>query len=251
MKIMTPIQTYEHPEFHDRALLIGMIHMGRPDYYEHIQAFVDEHEKNGAAVHYELVGFADSKAVQSVSHINRLKLHLEQEFDGMLGDFGRAIFQGDNASVFDAGVDHVSQAALTYRQSWENHDTDDLDIARHQKLVALLGRYAVMRLVKLAMHSRSVRSAIEETARRTLLELPSADQDKAEKPSPLDPSSVLIDYRNEIALTALDRHFERTPGSELVLIWGVGHLAGIGAGLVERGFELVDTQEVHAADSAQ
>jgi hypothetical protein len=63
----------------------------------------------------------------------------------------------------------------------------------------------------------------------------------------LDPGSQrFAELRERIVLKALDEQRTQTPDADFVLVWGAGHLIGIGQGLTERGYKQ-ETETWHTA----
>ncbi len=57
---------------------------------------------------------------------------------------------------------------------------------------------------------------------------------------------AIIDYRNDIALSAIRRQLEDDPNSSLVLLWGAAHLPGISKGLTLDGYRKSDEVAIPA-----
>ncbi len=61
-----------------------------------------------------------------------------------------------------------------------------------------------------------------------------------------DTTSAVLDFRNDIALKAIDEQQEKTPGTDVLLLWGAGHLPGLGEGLQQRGYAKVNEENLVA-----
>lgn len=145
---------------------------------------------------------------------------------------------------------------LPSEAGWENHDATMLDV------VERLGEKTLHRQMSLAkLVAKSVEYTKDPDKQRELIlnnyARPveralsgSLNQGRIAKLLFRNVGATIVDYRNDIALSAVDRHFEAAPGSELALIWGAGHLAGLGAGLEARGYEQADEQIILALDGA-
>jgi hypothetical protein len=234
--ISSPIHTYVHPERHSRIDLIGMIHIGEASYYQRVQNIVDARNADGALTHYEMVKRAGTAELTTAPR--RVQANVQRV---------RAIMRNVD-SLFE-GLDLTHQKkGLMYRQSWENHDTTEIDEAARMSTIPLSGLLMATRAM------RAFAQTLPPNERRDLLvqNLQQTTNNLHSRQSPLkrllygNNERVIIDYRNDIALEAIDNQLQEEPESDLVLLWGMGHLAGLGAGLKNRGFSKVDEQRLVA-----
>lgn len=234
--VTTPIQTYSHPEFNNEISLVGMTHLAEPSYYETVQKILDNQDAAGTVIHYERLQEPTTEQRQNLTPRQIAKMRL-------LGAIMSEIYSWGETSDFVQQLDH-----LQYRDHWENHDANRLDLLDHMNGPRLFLQYLTIQAIGVAI------SRVEPHQRRKMIQegLAEARQKPANNPAPTSRKDRLtdiltgfddyavLDYRNEIALDAFDDQQAVFPGSDVSLVWGVDHLPGLGAGLVERGYQKVD-----------
>ena len=237
-----PIRDYRHPESNNRVGIVAVSHRAQASYYQAIHAELARRTANGATVYYEYTRHPTSEELAQASPEARRSLEKIKEL-GQLSD-----------GIFDKIGLAYQLTALPAEAGWENHDASLLDVAERVGKKALRRQVIMTKIAVSAINN----STSPEKRRDLILNL-YGSSDKALSGPPkrrlarllgMDMMPTIVDYRNDIALGAVDRHFEAVPGSELALIWGVGHLAGLGAGLEERGYEQVSEQMILALDGA-
>ncbi|HEX8762412.1 MAG TPA: hypothetical protein VF733_01505 [Candidatus Saccharimonadales bacterium] len=235
--IKTPIQTYEHLKEGKLVTLVGVVHMAQQsDYYPTIQDIIDGREADGAVVHFEGVRRSTKQeaAIVQPSHAicNRVR-RLRKIIDlpkMVYGDF----------NFFEQGK------ALKRRETWENHDATELQIAQRMPTTTLMATSLVLKTLGYSFN----RLSPEE---RLALYKDSGDRfaetsEKVVRAIAKGFGPAIEVYRNDIALNAYDDLQEHDPGRDAVLLWGAGHLPGLGEGLVDRGFGLKEEQTLLATD---
>ncbi len=244
--VQTPIHTYTHPWYESQVDLIGMIHIAQAPYYDTIQTIIDTKEAEGAAVHYEKI-----KQNTPEEHANADPLTIAKASQL------RTMMKGIYGILEDLDLGLVKQLdSLTYPEHWQNHDATELDIASR------LGSFTVMRhvgLIKLITSGFNLLDGDEERQQKRdilLKALHSATQEESPREKLIKKvlfgslDDTILDYRNNIALRAYDRQQRVDPKAATVLIWGAGHLKGLGAGLARRGYKKVHEQKLVAIDAS-
>lgn len=239
--VATPVQEYTHPEYENRITLVGMIHVAQFPYFRAIQDIIDERERDGATVHYEMVADVRPEGAQApqqdVEKADRLK-------STMLAIYG---WFKDSGLV-------LQTESLEYKSHWENHDSTLLE------LVGAMSNLSVRRLSGIVgLYDRLFNNMKPAEQQKFVLKFAESIEKSMARDHQANWLSrvllgnlqrPLLDYRNEIALEAIDRSMETGSVSDFALIWGAAHLRGLGQGLVRRGYEKSDQYQVNAIDTA-
>lgn len=220
--LATPLYEFEHAHTDSTLSLVGTIHIGTSTYYEDIQAYAQDRQAAGSAVHYELVNKADDAALKAAGPEVADSVIALRNF----GDFFTAICDK---------LDLVHQTdGITYADSWENHDANELELAQ------LLGAEAVRKLVQanesLTQLSDSRPDFTAKFLKAVLRTLPvmCLTQDMLPRSQA---KRTLVDYRNTIALKAVARTLADDPDRDITMIWGAGHVPGLRKGLERQGYQ--------------
>lgn len=234
--IKTPILTYEHTERGNRVDLVGMIHVAEPAYYEAIQGFVDRRAHEGAVVHYEGVKRVSKeqfrqapRQVRQNAALSRMAL---RDLYHMVSDVDGLVHQGKG---------------ITYRKEWKNNDATILDQGASMSRLAVDSLYASTRILKLV--NRVVgKEMMHQLLRESLRGIDESDG----KPRGIrrigaaSREDFVIRKRNEIAIAALDEELHDNPDTDVLLMWGAGHLPGMSHEVENRGFVQTDEQYLTA-----
>lgn len=223
--LQTPVHEWRRDG--QRIRLIGMVHVGEAEYYRRVQAMLDAADRDGAAVHYEGVR--------------------PQPADAELTAWEREILPGPDAPPrpwmreVAALMGLVYQRdALTMREHWHNVDVDRLTALRSMGPEA--GRRLFERspafLDEIGEMSDGARHFLAGALRAVARTMPATHR--------LVPASLTLgrpamrmveDWRNILATTAALREVHGRP---VVLVWGAGHLSGMGDILKTNGFRLAE-----------
>lgn len=239
-----PVAEYTHTHLDRRVLLVGMIHIGDESYCKEVQQMVGERESDGATVHYEMVRRPSEEELTEASKLTLRKL-------GMLS----AIMRGGIYSWLD-GTGLVRQStSLWVGKNWQNHDATLMKTAEDMPLAALSFQYMAFRGVSAVMSRYSLEDRIEIVtnvlAKGKGSELITEPRKRIGAVGRLimgDLDVALHDRRNEAALTGVDEHAASFDKSDLVLIWGAGHLHDLSKGLEQRGYAQTDISTLAAID---
>ncbi len=239
--VSTPVHEYTHPEFENQITLMGMIHIAQESYYRSVQEMIAGHEAGGAIVHYE--GVKDVRP----STADIPEAHIEK------ADRLKAVMSSIYGWFENSGLS-LQTEVLEYSEDWENHDST---------LIELAGRMSNLSSRRLSrfigFYDHLFEDMKPEQQQKLVLKFAQAMERGLSKDRQMGWASRLLlgnlkgpilDYRNDIALAALDEASAADPESDFVLVWGAGHLRGLGKGLVKRGYQKVDEDKVQAIDTA-
>jgi hypothetical protein len=223
-RLQTAVHHYLHADPPRRITVIGTHHFGVPAYWTDIRARIDRMTAQGAVVHCEGSSLVPDAADATdeerrlLSELRRCRVLEQQRVSQVFG----WVHQRDGLGyppdwqIIDLshleilrrlGPDMIGKVAGTMRRMVDWPDSDRRGPARYRFLIAVR--------VRMTGNDRAI-------TRR----------------GPAD--AVLIDDRHRLALDAV-----AGTGRDTVLVWGASHLAGLGAGLREKGFVRCDDTEWH------
>lgn len=237
--ITTPIHTFIHPEFESQVNVIGMMHVAQPNYYRIIQAIVDHRDNAGAIVHYEGIKSMSADDLASAPRSVVIK-----------AEYSRDIFQQVYSWFDEVGLVRQKNA-LNYHKHWENHDMTESELLDRLNGFALRRQRTLTNFLG-KMHRKAEYEARQEFILSILKKTMDSDRTNNWMAKLLlgVQNEIIIDDRNAIALSAFDEQQQADPEADVVLLWGAGHLPGLGVGLQKRGFVKVDVQKVTAIVSS-
>src|SRR6266511_999564 len=225
--LQTSIHYYAHPGTGRRVTVIGTHHVGERAYFAGLRVVIDELEAAGALVHCEgsrLLPCDDpditAEEQQLLAELRRCD-ELEKRRLAHLGWVGQ--------------ID-----GLGYPPHWQVIDLSYLEILRR------LGVTAIQRLVhgktKAFDWPNDDRKGIDRLRLRIAATLHATANDRhVTQLNDREPTkTVLLGDRTTVALNGVagtDR--------DTVLVWGVAHMPGLGAGLREQGFVRSDEPQWH------
>lgn len=215
--LQTPVITWRKPGRPGTVTVVGVAHLGEPGYYAAVAAVIDEAERGGAAVHYELIdqptpGELAAVTGEEIAAYEALRRQLDSGTTDALAGYYGWVYQTD---------------ALAYPPRWRNTDMNSLELVR------ALGPENIIAAGQPPPTSvgqqHALAAGMSGVLFRLMTVLPvTALTGKADTDRP-----VILDQRNEIALAALP------PSGDVVLIWGAEHLIGIGRALCRAGFRRI------------
>jgi hypothetical protein len=221
----TPLCEFEHPQTGSNIGVVGVIHLGEQSYFDTVSDYILDREDAGAQVHYE--GLKPASKVESV----KFKAEAKQA-EAMANSLNTMHYVIAEA----LGVQSQGES-IDYASSWQNHDIGRVELVR------LLGAKGVSRLTQLGDRAEKLEAALSP-------ELLAATLRAAFRFTPIfipmgivlrrHERKILVDHRNEIALAGIDDTLSEEPDRDIALLWGAGHLPGIGKGLQQRGYRLTD-----------
>jgi hypothetical protein len=218
-------RTYRHPETGSRIDLIGVVHFAEQQFYDKIQEFIDEREESGAVIHFESTKRATPEEYKAAPpQVRRNIRRIRKIHKGFK-------FMSDRLGLVP------QKQGLNYRQTWENHDATELDIAARLNPRSL-GKYALLSR-GLSVVGNVLPPDMMHYFLVAGLSTPDEELSKPKRPTKKyieDKNAVIRTYRNEVALAAVDAQLGREPGSDIALLWGGGHVADLGKGLEARHY---------------
>ncbi|MEO8862957.1 MAG: hypothetical protein ABI354_01400 [Candidatus Saccharimonadales bacterium] len=236
--VSAPIRTYEHPNTGSVIDIVPTIHVGEPSYYARLGDYVRARQDKGFIVQYESI--AESE---------------EPEYPlSLAGRFKHKLLIATMDASYDASViatdasRYVAQPndRLFREEGSTNVDVDESYTAANMGVLAQLDDlYSTTRFRrKLSKASRT--KDVEQLNEFIFSVIKKGVETSLGTRRRLHPPShkFIIDKRNEVALTGVDNTLETDPSAKIVLIWGLGHLAGLAAGLKRRDYEHVDSKDI-------
>ena len=242
-KASTPIDSFEHSATGSLIDIVSMVHVGLPRYYQNLGDYITSRQDDGFQVHHEGIApsddFVPRNSVEKVK--NKLfQLSTDASINGLV--------------ILEIGSEYTNQG--NDQLFYEAGSSGEHDVTEAEYITGLSVLTHAARLIGNRRLSRSIRKASRSKTPAALDErifgivrsniVAYEDGDKRHR-SPGD--KFVIQKRNEIALAGVDGALEVDDAAKLVLVWGLGHLAGLRSGLVDRGYEHVGRQEVEAAFS--
>lgn len=237
-EVSTTINKFEHPETGSRVDLVSLMHVGKPEYYRRLGRYIMGRQNEGFTVHHEGISDDDFKPT---GLLERMKLMVQKaKWNNSYHDYSLVnLYSSYEAQDYSRLFDDTKPN--------ENHDIAMSEIiARTDILICLrslmASRKQLRRDEKAARRGTEV---IDEVIFRDIKE----DVDSAKNGGVRNKrrDRVIIHLRNNVALEGVDSALEEDPSAKIVLIWGIGHLAGLQSGLTDRGYTLTDSQEIHLA----
>ncbi len=233
-RLSTGVSRWHHAETDTTLFLVGAVHIGEREYFTRLQQILDATD----VVLFEGVGrgaAADAPPPEELAKLDAL-MQVQLQLKDVLG----LAFQKD-------GMD--------YRRSfWRNADADYPSMRREmdRRGVSLPTDNAMVRgLLKLVLGSLDVATAGEDN--RTRMRLRRQFASVLGSPALLrggmmrGAMSVILDWRNEVAIEFLDRELDAGPdGRWLSLFYGAAHLPDFERRLEGRGFTCVGADWLEA-----
>lgn len=237
--VTTPIDTFEHPETGSVIDIVSMFHVGEPSYYHKLGSYIMGRQDEGFGVHYESITDNDAPNADS-GFLDGLKRKLflaeaDAQVDGMV------------ILMLDSSYTTQSNDDLFRDEGARNNDVTEEEIIANTSLFAQLAKFVHARKFRreLKRAARKGTESLDEHTFTKLKKLEDTVKSGNERKSP--GHHIIIDRRNEVALAGVDAELVENQDAKLVLVWGLGHLAGLSSGLIERGYTHADTQEVTVA----
>lgn len=238
-KITTPIDTFAHPETGSQIDLVSVVHVGLPSYYQKLGSYIMDRQDQGFAVHHEGIAVSDEgKGI--VSPLGRIKRRI------MLAEMDQED-KGYASVILHSSYTFQDNTELFHEAGSERHDLTEADVAQRTGIFTHIRAYG---------SSRRFSSKLEKAANKGPEEMDEfvfgvikAGVDKAKSGTERNKQrrKVTINMRNQVALEGVDAALQDDPDARLVLVWGIGHLAGLQSGLLDRGYEHIGRQETDLA----
>ena len=238
-KIATPINKFEHLDSGSQIDIVSVVHVGAPDYYRKLGNYITTRQNNGFTVHYETIS-SDDKMTPPTNPIESLKTRVQE---------ARTDISADNLILVEDYSNYTTQcdSDMFNISDAENHDITEADYVRRSGLLTLTGNW---------INARRLNHKLEKAANRgsdimdeLIFDLLKKDIDAIANGTRRNKrrDGVTIHARNQIALEGIDTALADNSAAKLLLVWGIGHLAGLQSGLIYRGYALTDHEEVDVA----
>lgn len=223
----TTIAEFAHPDTSSEIAIVGNRHYGSEGYMQELKSRLAHYRADGATIHFEGVSLLtdNEKALLTKSQL-RSYVGLRQ-----LLDFGERLHEG-------RGFARV-QTIIESSEEWEWHDTTSYDLMTRASMKQRLTMGAMGVIVSLASSATDINTLYEAIYENEAID---KDPSRISKAMSNAINPLIVDYRNNIALGAVDTSLTVAPSQNLALLWGDGHVAGLSEGLRIRGYELVSTE---------
>lgn len=229
--LKAPIRTLLNPDTGSSVTLFGMLHAAQPEFYATIAQKVAELEAAGAMVHYETVRPPDQDELNATPELGRVGVQMiSKQFEMSLAGF------------VDCGL-VLQREQMPPAESWENHDISMIEA------VKFYGPTGIRELAQALASGQNVLDELHPLITRAFtLQILQSEIAVAAGRSPRESVFQGIDrqlsiHRETLALAAADLHLVSDPGSDLLLLWGVAHLAGLTSGFIKRGYKVEDGEQ--------
>jgi hypothetical protein len=206
------------------VLLVGVVHIGLPQYYAQIQALISAHEQAGGVVLYEGLGGLTADEITGLSPPERAIYRTLAPLHDLYRTLARGlglVFQGE---------------ALRYdREHWINADLSLRELVRRWSEA---GAPTLPLSLAGAGEVAFPRGWVGEATGATMLLLTPALLRVMSGLSARIPTigrlrELLLSDRNRTALDAMEA---ATPNRDVIILYGAAHLTGLMQGLARRGF---------------
>jgi len=241
-QVTTPIDTFENPATGSLIDIVSTIHVADPSYYQELGQYIMSRQDEGFKVHRETIDSSPDFITTGLREKMKAKLQdarVDASVDWLLTVQGRTPYRlQQNKWLVRDEVD-------------DQHDVTEAECIRNISLGAQLSKYmlawAGRQNIQRAAERKNPRD-FEEYIFALLRKAVAPYESGARGPRRWG-DAMIIDERNRIALSGVDKEIEEDGRTNLVLVWGMGHLAGLSAGLTARGYEHMGRRDVVAASS--
>jgi len=225
-QLETPVYHLENEHTGSQVDFFGMIHIGRPAYYQAVHDLTDAMATSrGSEVHYELV------KASTGNELAELGASAEEitSLSSMMSAFGDLILRNLPGNT-------QQQKALHYEPTWQNHDMS------FSELVQRLGKPDIKRMVESLRLIQESQRDIQPDVLRFLIRTAFRGMPILAPLSRVlgDPNfrQVIVDDRNRIATNAVRDRLAENPAQNFVMLWGAEHAPGIISTLEGMGYKL-------------
>lgn len=238
-KVATPIDSFANPATGSQIDVVSMIHVGAPSYYQNLGRYIVARQEEGFTVHYEAITESDKKT-ETVGPLERIKQRILFAERDHLDEAYALVMEHSCYTVQD-------DTELFLEDGSENHDMSATEIVSHMGLLTHIIEWS---------STRKLRHKLEKAARRGPEEINeyifgliknSVDMAASGKAGNKRRDKVVVNMRNQAALGGIDSVLKENADARLVLVWGMGHFAGLQSGLIERGYDHSSRQETTVA----
>ena len=238
-KVTTPIDTFEQPESGSQIDLVSVVHVGMPSYYRKLGDYIMAKQHDGFTVQYEGIAESD-ETTEARGPIENTKRRVQTAR-------GDQVVEGYVSILAHSRYTIQDNSELFHGTDSERHDMSEADYISQTSLLTsvrgLIGERRLRRKLEKAATEGS--EAMDELVFGLIKE--GADEGINFERRNKRHDKVTIHARNQIALEAVDTALVDNPEAKLVLIWGIGHLAGLQSGLLDKGYGHIARQEIDVA----
>jgi hypothetical protein len=234
--LQTPTRIYQHSSSGRTVFLVGVIHIGRKAYYEAIQSLIDQLSQHKFRILYEGVGKMDDKDMLALPPKQRVIAKQMRAISSAMQEM--------SALLLDEGIVYQKQG-LSYPDSWIR---TDVDISHMVQLFAEAdlhfweGPSDKPEKKVLDDVPEDVVGFIKALFVTAIRLLPGISKVMGVftqfNPKKRARQHIIITLRNEVAARGILEHAEH---SDVLSIWGAGHIPGIHEHLSTAGYRHTQT----------
>lgn len=237
-KIATPVDTFEHPDTGSVVDVVSMLHIGDSRYYKRVGEYVMARQSEGFVVQYEDISSVEHPEARSTPRQRAKAKLLDMVLDAQV--------DRNVLLMLHLGYEGQPNEGLFLKESSQRHDISMAEVVESTSFALGVAKFVAARR-NLRRAKRKFKKGPRELERH-FFSIVKDETDKmvagAQKRKWGD--GLIIDRRNQVALGGVDGALAQDPSTHICLIWGWGHLSGLSAGLVERGYTNVGHREIDA-----
>ena len=223
-KLQTPVIFYEHPVTKRIVVFVATIHLGEPEYFVELQKCIDSLVSGGYKVLFEGVQKLTPEEEECLTDKERRVSRQLQVLFELVQEIGKLMSL------------QYQKSGLTYDTTWINTDVSQYDLIRllvSQNVTLLKKEKGVEELFNDEVGKLAVRWLVNKLFDQFIAFAVIAYVASLFLPNKRKLRRIILDNRNEVGLRGINECLSR---SNVVTIWGAGHLRGIEKSLKGYGF---------------
>lgn len=194
--------------------LVGVSHFATSAYFKKISAYIQHREDEGSVVHYEDLS---SPEEATLCNFQTWIQRLCGEYDSLARrNIVETLFYDPTVTGQENGP------GIHYRERWQAHDASTADLFKE------MGRLQSTWLVRYKLYELDERSR-PNSVRRAAIRVGQVATGKIRE-------EFIINWRNQIALRAVENTIIDNPNQNITLLWGYSHTIGLAKGVTGLGY---------------
>lgn len=229
-KIQTPVVCYENPETRRRIVFISTIHIAEPEYYSELQQLIDSlpdykilfeglqkltHREKKALTDIERRKVKEAMYTFRAVRISGNTLNLQEQKDGLAYHANKGIWINSDIRFYELVRMFASRDVSLPKEKFLGSFTND---SAYKLMISWIENKALEQMIP-----ATVLGGLISLFFRKIRLL----------------KSIILDHRNKEAIRCVREHASE---HNLAMIWGAGHLTGIGNLLKQDGYFEIDRQ---------
>ena len=230
--LQIPVRFYQHKKTRRKVILVGVIHIGKLNYYKRIQALIDKVASEGYHILYEAVGKMDEKDIKKLPKKQRVIVYQMISISSFMKDMSIKLFDNNDVVYQKHGLEYpdwwvrtdmdtsqisslFAEADVSFIEEKNDPDCNFLDDTP-KEFVGII-RTIFSSTIKLLPGISLLCSFFNRFNREKRFR-----------------NYVIITMRDEIAVKGILQYAET---QNVLSIWGAGHLPGIHKHLCAAGYQ--------------